>query len=1196
MTPNLRVGGGCFCRHAPAATVAAAALLVAAILSLLPCASQAKSLNWAGHVTNFEKPYNWVNSIMPPTTTTTSAGNNNNATGELFPKATLLGSASKPVAAYVTGLALVGRRLQLQETGRLVLDPKQENGVVRIVLDETQTGPAAQYVGGQYKTQQTDFACHENWVDDAGNQASLPPCEEDKAVIPEAMGVSSWTGQPTQHVKALQLGDNSVDSAQNYLVPGSPNAGVVTADKRALFMFDSNVIVDRSSKCYTHSSVSACDCHTSCPDVATQVKQDAERRERAQLIASTADDWLQQDRSVRVETSFPAFQLSASSSSFVSDIYQSLNPNPNQNSNSNSPPQLTQDDFTQAYRGLLLKWLSSYYSTPVDDLELTFDDATGSYRLVFDVTAQRKYFVEPGMLTEDMAGAPQPPYHGRLDQMLPGLLAGWSGEILRSKLIDQGLPYFFDHLCLDLFGNSLSTADLQLRCGYYTDYVKWAFETYGYATIQAFFLDGGDNAPSPKDLQIAWEMLGQQQVIERSGFDFDAAWERIEDIRDPDNSGLKVGARLARRFFAMAFEQYQGLWGLVDKTRTMGVELPVGDEAGGKPGGWSQDLLQTDRGADILVALLNQPLPPIGTAELATLTIWDQEVMVDGTRWTRGEVGSACNAELDYCRRLSAYIGWVYTTFGHKVLYALPRYLADSNLVATGKHDEIDYIGLAYKINEDLGGRSREITRDDDTGTLAYFRDFMSSNNWLNQDFDFLLGLIQVNIAALEGYQGGSGPALPPTLLRRRDSGAILIAPSNGRPAADFSLFVQPRNKDKFADIVVSVLRGLYPGVADVDIELVLTDVINTDGRLVDDRIIEGLRLHFSYEYVAQCPAGARSPIDCTATSAAGGSSGPGNGAKMSADQLASIISLINMAMNTFDLQSSHACVSLMDRSWDRDCLVRVTKEQYLPCFNGDLPAASKKSVCSDAALAFISGITECGAAGRDSQGKCVDPNDATFTYSASAIVNEVVRMVDAESANNAAAASGGGDGDGGASDFPVVAVGAGAGAGFLLIVIIIIVIVTRKNKGGGGGMAHPKEGSRSVVAFENPMYDDPGVTGAGGGVVGAGAGGVPAGDEGLYDEPAFNSGGGDKSNPLYASNEDLAMAGNEEEAPEDTGYLDVEEGGYLDVSPEEPSSTAELEPHSDTVDLQESGIIAGGVLDRSSSEESEGEEEPGDE
>lgn len=95
------------------------------------------------------------------------------------------------------------------------------------------------------------------------------------------------------------------------------------------------------------------------------------------------------------------------------------------------------------------------------------------------------------------------------------------------------------------------------------------------------------------------------------------------------------------------------------------------------------------------------------------------------------------------------------------------------------------------------------------------------------------------------------------------------------------------------------------------------------------------------------------------------------------------------------------------------------------------------------------------------------------------------------------------------------------AGAGCLLLTIIVVVIVVMS-----GGEKEEKS-NRNVIAFENPMYDDP--TDSGGGNFDAGE------DGGLYDEPTFQA--DNKQNPTYSSEENVADPG---------------AGGYLDVEPDD--------------------------------------------
>merc|ERR1719240_2331018 len=119
-------------------------------------------------------------------------------------------------------------------------------------------------------------------------------------------------------------------------------------------------------------------------------------------------------------------------------------------------------------------------------------------------------------------------------------------------------------------------------------------------------------------------------------------------------------------------------------------------------------------------------------------------------------------------------------------------------------------------------------------------------------------------------------------------------------------------------------------------------------------------------------------------------------------------------------------------------------------------------------------------------------------------------------------------------SEFPIVIVAAAAG-GFVVLVLIALILTRR-----GGSRNYNNKMDRNVVAFENPMYDDPASAGAD----------MGGGDSGLYDEPAFNAAaaGNDKDNPMYQSNENVA------DSEED------EQGGYLDVNPDDEEDESESE------------------------------------
>jgi len=152
----------------------------------------------------------------------------------------------------------------------------------------------------------------------------------------------------------------------------------------------------------------------------------------------------------------------------------------------------------------------------------------------------------------------------------------------------------------------------------------------------------------------------------------------------------------------------------------------------------------------------------------------------------------------------------------------------------------------------------------------------------------------------------------------------------------------------------------------------------------------------------------------------------------------------------------------------------------------------------------------------------------------------------------------------GGSAGLGLVAGAAAAGVVILVLVIVALIIYNRRKRRPN---AVARADDRTVVAFENPMYDDPA------------HGSAPVYDstnqndhEGLYDEPAFQQ-QQKKDNPLYQSTEGLDQAvydsaGDQQadgyldvaaqDGPggvQDTGYLDqappVEDTGYLDQAPQ---------------------------------------------
>ena len=115
-----------------------------------------------------------------------------------------------------------------------------------------------------------------------------------------------------------------------------------------------------------------------------------------------------------------------------------------------------------------------------------------------------------------------------------------------------------------------------------------------------------------------------------------------------------------------------------------------------------------------------------------------------------------------------------------------------------------------------------------------------------------------------------------------------------------------------------------------------------------------------------------------------------------------------------------------------------------------------------------------------------------------------------------------------------LIPIAAGGGGGLLLLIIIIVLVIVIL---GGKKKNTSKDDGRNVVAFENPMYDDPAKNGAAPKAVQ---------DTGMYDEPTFDP----KANPMYSSNDD--------EINENKG------DGYLDVQPDQDDDDEEDEDESE--------------------------------
>jgi len=256
------------------------------------------------------------------------------------------------------------------------------------------------------------------------------------------------------------------------------------------------------------------------------------------------------------------------------------------------------------------------------------------------------------------------------------------------------------------------------------------------------------------------------------------------------------------------------------------------------------------------------------------------------------------------------------------------------------------------------------------------------------------------------------------------------------------------------------------------------------------------LEVDFSYE--AFCLAASQS--DCTFDSS---------------DPLYSEVQAeLNRIANLYEIQT-HQCFGF-STGWSESCLVAYGNQWMID------NKSNKEGL-----TAHLNELLECTYLGRDQSGECYEKNDED-------VKNALVSGSVGQTSEPSAEAS-----EDSASMIPIIA--GVVGGVVVLLVIVVIVVMRRKKQGGGSGK---KADDRTVVAFENPMYDDPAQQAAQPDYEMAAE---HTQEEGLYDEPAF-TGTNDKANPMYQSNEALNQG-------DDAGYLeDVgnEGGGYLDVAPED--------------------------------------------
>jgi len=190
--------------------------------------------------------------------------------------------------------------------------------------------------------------------------------------------------------------------------------------------------------------------------------------------------------------------------------------------------------------------------------------------------------------------------------------------------------------------------------------------------------------------------------------------------------------------------------------------------------------------------------------------------------------------------------------------------------------------------------------------------------------------------------------------------------------------------------------------------------------------------------------------------------------------------------------------------------------------------------------------LTRCGTQPPEPSGSCFD---TSYSATAQSLASTTSLSITCSESAAASSSSGGGS----------IGMAAGAaGAGILIVLVIVIVVVMMRRKKSRRGSEAKKTGGedRNVVAFANPMYDDQTALGPSQPVYDSASPGMGGHhEEGLYDEPAFTP--AQKSNPVYASTDDITQDMGGERGPASSGYLDVmptgpEDAGYLGAQ-EEP-------------------------------------------
>lgn len=445
----------------------------------------------------------------------------------------------------------------------------------------------------------------------------------------------------------------------------------------------------------------------------------------------------------------------------------------------------------------------------------------------------------------------------------------------------------------------------------------------------------------------------------------------------------------------------------------------------------------------------------------------------------------------------------------------------------------------------------------------------------LNGPTDYFAIAVQRNLITAIGDVGEVDPGTPTFTIDENVMTTPWVEFAANIPAISKVRWLDTQNKENFDALLKDVAMPTGFTVNKVDTQLANADP-NPKRRRRSTSNDYGT--YAQVNYTVYCQTGSAS---CSLTAA----------------QLTALSAALTTLANTFTATGTkYFNVNTLTYNW-----TLINQDASAQC-QTTLDGGSTQAAAQEAARVFALGIVECGVFPRFNNGTC-------FSYDANADIVVTARLTNPSCSSSVGnptvdKSSSGGSG----SSLPIIA--AAAGGGFLLVVILIVIIMRRRKSRSTGPSKAADD--RTVVAFENPMYDDPGKekqpmyesAGMGGG-------------EGLYDEPAFQQ-NAKKENPLYQSAENLAVDNplydqNEQQGEgeyddvnfsNEAGYLDTNQtmydnagDGYLDTAPNNPNNpgyldTAPAKPQDapgylDTApaDIDANG---GGYLDVGADEENE--------